>query len=219
MAAEPPVECPMHAKQASVSSASSCPVVSKEEHVPINPETMMPYPEDLHTASVDLSRDRTESSIPRTGATEGGSWVYPSPLMFYSALQRKGYVTPVEHIDMMVAIHNQLNEDVWQEVLKWERHHASSCRSGPTLYQFRGRPSELSPKARLYTWFGVPPPFDRHDWIIDRCGKRVRYIIDYYSGHPEPDGTPTIHADVRPDLYSFGNIWDRIRMTFHDLFN
>eukprot|EP00058_Branchiostoma_floridae_P026618 XP_002612109.1 hypothetical protein BRAFLDRAFT_108880 [Branchiostoma floridae] len=23
-------------------------------------------------------------------------------------------------------------------------------------------------------------PFDRHDWIVDRCGKQVRYIIDYY---------------------------------------
>jgi cytochrome c heme-lyase len=25
-------------------------------------------------------------------------------------------------------------------------------------------------------------PFDRHDWIVDRCGKDVRYIIDYYDG-------------------------------------
>jgi len=25
-------------------------------------------------------------------------------------------------------------------------------------------------------------PFDRHDWVIDRCGKQVRYIIDYYDG-------------------------------------
>ena len=24
-------------------------------------------------------------------------------------------------------------------------------------------------------------PFDRHDWTVDRCGKEVRYIIDYYS--------------------------------------
>jgi len=23
-------------------------------------------------------------------------------------------------------------------------------------------------------------PFDRHDWVIDRCGTEVRYIIDYY---------------------------------------
>lgn len=24
-------------------------------------------------------------------------------------------------------------------------------------------------------------PFDRHDWYVDRCGKEVRYIIDYYA--------------------------------------
>lgn len=29
-------------------------------------------------------------------------------------------------------------------------------------------------------------PFDRHDWFIDRCGKEVRYIIDYY--HQESSG-------------------------------
>lgn len=25
-------------------------------------------------------------------------------------------------------------------------------------------------------------PFDRHDWIVDRNGQDVRYIIDYYDG-------------------------------------
>ena len=24
-------------------------------------------------------------------------------------------------------------------------------------------------------------PFDRHDWVVDRCGKEVKYTIDYYS--------------------------------------
>ena len=25
-------------------------------------------------------------------------------------------------------------------------------------------------------------PFDRHDWLVDRCGRDVRYIIDFYDG-------------------------------------
>ena len=25
-------------------------------------------------------------------------------------------------------------------------------------------------------------PFDRHDWLVDRCGREVRYIIDFYDG-------------------------------------
>ena len=25
-------------------------------------------------------------------------------------------------------------------------------------------------------------PFDRHDWVVDRDGKDVRYVIDFYKG-------------------------------------
>ena len=32
---------------------------------------------------------------------------------------------------------------------------------------------------------GYQLPFDRHDWIVDRNGKEVRYVIDYYDvGEP-----------------------------------
>ncbi len=37
-----------------------------------------------------------------------------------------------------------------------------------------------SPLARFHSWFGGPLPFDRHDWYIDRCGREVRYVIDFY---------------------------------------
>lgn len=31
-------------------------------------------------------------------------------------------------------------------------------------------------------------PFDRHDWIVDRCGTEVRYVIDFYQGEvPQGD--------------------------------
>lgn len=46
------------------------------------------------------------------------------------------------------------------------------------------------------------PPFDRHDWYVSRKvgGKEaeVRYVIDYYSGEPEPTGEPVFYLDVRP---------------------
>ncbi|KDN40088.1 hypothetical protein K437DRAFT_258768 [Tilletiaria anomala UBC 951] len=48
-------------------------------------------------------------------------WEYPSPQQFYNALVRKGWETPEEHVDMMVLIHNFLNERAWQEVIEWER--------------------------------------------------------------------------------------------------
>ena len=47
------------------------------------------------------------------------------------------------------------------------------------------------------------PPFDRHDWYIqrsrpDKQAQEVRYVIDYYSGPPEPTGEPVFYLDVRP---------------------
>jgi len=31
-----------------------------------------------------------------------------------------------------------------------------------------------SPKARLKGWLGGELPFDRHDWVVDRCGTEAR---------------------------------------------
>lgn len=66
----------------------------------------------------DLPLERTESSIPRDGSSK---WEYPSPQQFYNALVRKGWETPEEHVVTMVEIHNFLNEEVWEEVKKWEK--------------------------------------------------------------------------------------------------
>ena len=59
-------------------------------------------------------------------------------------------------------------------------------------------------------------PFDRHDWIIDRCGKRVRYIIDYYDVGDEDSYKKGefVHLDCRPALDSFGAVVDRTRVAF-----
>lgn len=57
-------------------------------------------------------------------------------------------------------------------------------------------------------------PFDRHDWIVDRCGKEVRYIIDYYD-IGDKDGYKTgefVHMDIRPAFDSFEAALDRARV-------
>lgn len=58
-------------------------------------------------------------------------------------------------------------------------------------------------------------PFDRHDWIVDRCGKEVRYIIDYYDGGEVnvQNGKFAI-LDVRPAFDSFSAIWDRAKVAW-----
>ena len=67
----------------------------------------------------DLPTEREVSSIPRS--VDGTKWEYPSPQQFYNALVRKGWETPEEHVEMMVQIHNFLNEKAWDEVLNWEQ--------------------------------------------------------------------------------------------------
>jgi len=82
--------------------------------------------------------------------------------------------------------------------------------SPPKLLRFTGRPTETTPKAAMLQWlgyfmpekFGTSPPFDRHDWFVERCNetgcREVRYVIDYYEGDPEPTGEPVFFLDVRP---------------------
>lgn len=160
-----------------------------------------------------LSTDRERSSIPKVSDPNAPDvWVYPSQQMFYNALSRKGKATDVEEADMdaVVAVHNSMNEATWAEVLAWERaYHAGEC-AHPSLAQFRGRPHDRSPASRFRGALrGYPAPFDRHDWVVDRCGTPVRYVIDYYhwdDGRAEP-----IEIHVRPAADSAAAVWDRLR--------
>ena len=52
--------------------------------------------------------------------------------------------------------------------------------------------------------FSYELPFDRHDWIVERDGREVRYVIDYYDGGSvNPDTYQFTVLDVRPALDSF----------------
>lgn len=56
-------------------------------------------------------------------------------------------------------------------------------------------------------------PFDRHDWIVDRSGHEVRYVIDYYDGGGADDNNKTfVRLDVRPAFDSWGAVKDRARV-------
>jgi cytochrome c heme-lyase len=56
------------------------------------------------------------------------------------------------------------------------------------------------------------PPFDRHDWLIDRCGTNVRYVIDFYTGRPDPKNklNMAFHLDVRPAVDNWDGIKTRL---------
>lgn len=212
-------ECPVFKTDPSI---SECPILNDEmkngascKSDTLNPSTNMPFPEHLQQstdpAANDLSIDRESSTIPRADAIgDGASWQYPSPRMFYNALKRKGKGVPAENIDTMLAVHNYLNEAVWKEVAEKEKTLHPQCE--PKLKRFMGRPEDWSPTAWWHVKMrGGEPPFDRHDWYIDRCGCEVRYVIDYYSGHPE-SGEATFNVDIRPAIDTPQALLDRFRL-------
>ncbi|TBU30701.1 cytochrome c and c1 heme-lyase [Dichomitus squalens] len=227
-----PAKCPIsHDKPATSPSGppqsslkpAECPI--KHDSDGLNPLNQMPtlsqMPAEQQLAALPTQRET--STIPRD---DGSRWEYPSPQQFYNALVRKGWETPEEHVETMVQIHNFLNEQAWQEILKWERKENPVAVEQPQLARFKGRPGELSPKARFWLFagwllpsrFNTEPPFDRHDWIVRRPGgEEVRYVIDYYSAPPEPDGSPVFSLDVRPALDSVGSIKQRIQAATEDV--
>ena len=188
----------------------ACPF--KQRSTGFDLQTNLPNESELQQKSTEIASkltcDREPSSIPRASSSQ--TWTYPSPRMFYNALLRKGHDTRPEDVESMLQVHNFLNEQVWSEVLKWEAVHKSICGESK-LKRFMGRPHDLSPRARFFGFFfDTPKPFDRHDWIVDRCGKEVRYGIDYYSG---PRGEEsTFYCDVRPALDSWDAFIDRSKM-------
>jgi cytochrome c heme-lyase len=85
----------------------------------------------------------------------------------------------------------------------------SRC-GGPRLHSFLGLSTTMSPKARFNTLLGYTAPFDRHDWVVDRCGTRVEYVIDFYAGRDDGKGNGKLnfYLDVRPKL----NTWEGWKM-------
>ncbi|OMH82438.1 putative cytochrome c-type heme lyase [Zancudomyces culisetae] len=109
-------------------------------------------------------------------------WVYPSEQMFYNAMRRKRYSVYEGDVKTIVSIHNAVNEMCWMKILEWESLHKKECPE-PKLVKFEGRAKDKTIKALWNEYvMGYKPPFDRHDWTVDRNGKQVRYIIDFYGG-------------------------------------
>ncbi|GAB1318308.1 Holocytochrome c-type synthase [Madurella fahalii] len=170
-------------------------------------------------SSIPRSSDPGPSACPvnheqETGTSTSGHWVYPSEKQFFEAMKRKGY-NSASAADMktVVPIHNAVNERAWAEILKWEAPYVAPANKGcggPRLHSFEGLSQTMSPRARINTLLGYTAPFDRHDWVVDRCGTRVEYIIDFYAGRNDGAGAGKLnfYLDVRPKL----NTWEGIRM-------
>merc|ERR1712062_657757 len=170
------------------------PSPSSSSSVALDPRNMMPLDPKQTPAPnqpFPLPIERQKSSIPKAGTEE--TWVYPSQQMFFNALLRKGW-------------------EFEEGSLAPEDMDHTSRSTTPTMSQLGRR--YFSPRAHIRGWLGYEMPFDRHDWIIDRAGKEVRYIIDYYDGELDPGSHRFAQLDVRPALDSAEAIQDRMKVAW-----
>uniref|UniRef100_A0A3B0N6R4 Holocytochrome c-type synthase n=1 Tax=Theileria annulata TaxID=5874 RepID=A0A3B0N6R4_THEAN len=153
----------------------------------VNEDNNIPNLPNEPINGINLDTKREKSSIPRAGHDQ--NWIYPSPMQFYNALVMKNKDDGnSNYMTEAVKAHNEVNEISWKKILKWEKLHQK-----------------------------FEKPFDRHDWYIDRCGKEIRYILDYYDD-PKSQNYLQVFVDVRPALDNFTNFFDRIKFTFLTLF-
>ncbi len=87
-----------------------------------------PYNEQTESSkATDDSDLRVISSIPKVpkpGSETSSNWKYPSNKMFYEAMKRKGTSSLIDdprQLDIIVTIHNVINEQCWAKILEWEQ--------------------------------------------------------------------------------------------------
>ncbi|KAI5854540.1 cytochrome c/c1 heme-lyase [Tricharina praecox] len=204
---------------AGTAAAETCPVdhTAREKWASLGKNK--PTPGVLPANHPKLDSTRETSTIPRAAVTTPsnsehvgvdptiygaptGNWIYPSEEMFFAAMKRKAFDPKAADMRSIVPIHNAVNERAWKEIKEWEAGWGSDKCGGPKLASFAGDSKKMTPRARVKTLLGYHPPFDRHDWVVDRCGKKVEYVIDFYSGKPDPRQPEKVsfYLDVRPKL-------------------
>lgn len=200
-----------------------------------------------------LPTEREVSTIPK-GTGKGNWEYPSPQQMYNALLRKGYTDTDVTAVESMVSVHNFLNEGAWAEIVEWERRFGRGlgkgweiCMNGggndsevtddedvnpPSLLRFMGRPTDMTPKAaflqligKVYpSGLGIDPPFDRHDWFVDRQHegqkREIRYIIDYYAGPDDPNGEPVFFLDVRPAITPLaaverlvrwsGDVWHKV---------
>lgn len=149
--------CPVDHSSFNPSSADKCPVdqttrwswtnlfgSSKDDSANAHPPAQNPSGTHPRAPS-HLPTEREISSIPRA---DGSKWVYPSQAQFYSAMERKNHNPQATDMQVVVPIHNAVNERAWAEVMKWEQNQGGDKCGGVKLVSFKGKPNERTPRAR-----------------------------------------------------------------------
>jgi cytochrome c heme-lyase len=193
------------------------PSLPTDREISTIPRALSTSPSSLNSAERAALPANSEVDTGHDSAT--GNWIYPSQEMFFNAMKRKGHTANPADMSTIVPIHNAVNEKAWQEIKKWESLYARDPAAevecgGPRLVSFAGDSKKLTPKARWNSWIkGYAEPFDRHDWVVERCltGEKVEYVIDFYKGK---GGGLAFHLDARPKVNSWEGVRMRVARTF-----
>lgn len=209
-------------------SQSPHPTTQPKSHTPPRPLSTEREISSIPRSLPSSTSSTTSYSIPANAETPStphpsGNWIYPSESQFYNAVLSKNTASSpsalLSSISHIIPIHNAVNERAWTLIRGWEGNTSNTC-GGPKLHSFSGKGAgALSPKAKWNSWvLGYQEPFDRHDWVVERCGgERVEYVIDFYQGKADSeqrqrggrdDGKLNFYLDVRPKL----NCWEGWKM-------
>ncbi|KAJ4354747.1 Cytochrome c1 heme lyase [Ascochyta clinopodiicola] len=229
--APPPPQAQPQSQAATPTPATPSPVQQSCDSSTLDQSTTSAPTTTGLLSNLRLGTDREISTIPRalpntptarpannekdTGADKStGNWIYPSERMFFDAMRRKSFSPETSDMKTIVPIHNAVNERAWSEIKSWEAGRGSDVCGGPKLESFSGLSTSLTPRARWNTLLGYQAPFDRHDWVVDRCGDKVEYVIDFYAGKTQPGQQAgqglNFYLDVRPKLNSWVAVKTRV---------
>nr|XP_058906648.1 holocytochrome c-type synthase isoform X4 [Kogia breviceps] len=205
--AAPPSGCPMHEgkmKGRGVSAEPSDPTCgSKTNCVPAHQERAYEYVQCPATGAV---AENEENLDPSNLMPPPNQMPAPDQPFALSTARQESSIPRADSDKKWVYPSEQM---FWNAMLR-----KGECPCGPSLIRFGGKAKEYSPRARIRSWMGYELPFDRHDWIVNRCGTEVRYVIDYYDGgEVSPDYQFTV-LDVRPALDSLSAVWDRMKVSW-----
>ncbi|XP_041064183.1 holocytochrome c-type synthase isoform X3 [Carcharodon carcharias] len=205
-----PSECPMHqAKKEGCpihqAAATTTSIENASYPVPAHQERAYEYLEcPMKTANKPQTEDDIDPSNMMPPPNQKPSPDQPFPL----SVAREESSIPRTYSDKHWVYPSE--QMFWNAMVK-----KGECPCGPTLLRFGGKAKEYSPRARIRSLIGYELPFDRHDWIVNRCGREVRYVIDYYDGGEIDKSTYQFTAlDVRPALDSFSAVWDRMKVAW-----
>jgi len=208
-----------HGHGSAPSSDHSGPADGPDHEVPLHPFFKSKVPQGIETEYDSDLEKIPESSIPATNrgnSPDGSRWINPSPAQLYRALARRNKAIDISDAAAVAMVHEAVIDQSWQAVMVYENLHKDKC-PNPALARFQGMWGKHSIKAQMTMRTSGLEPFDRHDWTVDRCGKEIRYILDYYSMEEEDPETGEVDTayfiDARPAL-TFGGAIDRVKIAF-----